>query len=65
MKMIPGMANNPALKNFKMDPKDIAHMKAIVYSMTPAEREQPDLLNPSRRRRLAAGQGGQLLKSTA
>lgn len=57
MKMIPGMANNPALKNFKMDPKDIAHMKAIVYSMTPAEREQPDLLNPSRRRRLAAGSG--------
>ncbi|WP_407891232.1 signal recognition particle protein [Lacticaseibacillus sp. N501-2] len=57
MKMIPGMANNPALKNFKMDPKDIAHMKAIVYSMTPQEREQPDLLNPSRRRRLAAGSG--------
>ncbi|WP_125706945.1 signal recognition particle protein [Lacticaseibacillus porcinae] len=57
MKMIPGMANNPAMKNFKMDPKDIAHMKAIVYSMTPAEREQPDLLNPSRRRRLAAGSG--------
>ncbi|WP_461213166.1 signal recognition particle protein [Lacticaseibacillus sp. GG6-2] len=57
MKMIPGMANNPALKNFKMDPKDIAHMKAVVYSMTPAERENPDLLNPSRRRRLAAGAG--------
>lgn len=55
MKMIPGMANNPALKNFKVDPKDIAHMKAIVYSMTPAEREDPDLLNPSRRRRIAAG----------
>ncbi|WP_390404664.1 signal recognition particle protein [Lacticaseibacillus jixiensis] len=55
MKMIPGMANNPALKNFKVDPKDIAHMKAIVYSMTPAERENPDLLNPSRRRRIAAG----------
>ncbi|MFD1484372.1 signal recognition particle protein [Lacticaseibacillus baoqingensis] len=57
MKMIPGMANNPALKNFKVDPKDIAHMKAIVYSMTPAEREDPDILNPSRRRRLAAGAG--------
>lgn len=55
MKMIPGMANNPALKNFKMDPKDIAHMKAIVYSMTPAERVDPDLLNQSRRRRIAAG----------
>ena len=45
MKMIPGMANNKALANVKMDPKDIAHMKAIVYSMTPQEREDPDLLN--------------------
>ena len=47
MKMIPGMANNKALANVKMDPKDIAHMKAIVYSMTPKEREDPDSLNPS------------------
>ncbi|ASN62318.1 signal recognition particle protein [Latilactobacillus curvatus] len=57
MKMIPGMANNPQLKNIKMDPKDMAHMKAIVQSMTPQERGNPDLLNPSRRRRLAAGAG--------
>ncbi|WP_179395565.1 signal recognition particle protein [Lacticaseibacillus absianus] len=57
MKMIPGLANNPAMKNFHVDPKDIAHQKAIVYSMTPAEREDPDLLNPSRRRRIAAGAG--------
>ena len=57
MKMIPGMANNPALKNVKVDPKDIEHTKAIVYSMTPAEREDPDMLNPSRRRRIAAGSG--------
>lgn len=57
LKMIPGMANNPALANVKVDPKDMAHIKAIVMSMTPAERENPDLLNPSRRRRLAAGAG--------
>ncbi|WP_203628162.1 signal recognition particle protein [Lacticaseibacillus mingshuiensis] len=57
IKMIPGMANNPALKNFQMNPKDIDHMKAIVYSMTAKEREDPDLLNPSRRRRIAAGSG--------
>ena len=57
MKMIPGMANNPALKNVKIDPKDMAHIKAIVMSMTPAERENPDILNPSRKRRLAAGAG--------
>lgn len=57
LKMIPGMANNPALANVKVDPKYMAHLKAIVMSMTPAERENPDLLNPSRRRRLAAGAG--------
>lgn len=57
MKMIPGMANNPQLKNFSVDEKQIAHTKAIVYSMTKEEREDPDLLNPSRRRRIAAGSG--------
>lgn len=57
MKMIPGMANNPQLKNFNIDDKQIAHTKAIVYSMTEKERENPDLLNPSRRRRIAAGSG--------
>lgn len=57
MKMIPGMANNPALKNVKVDPKDMEHTKAIVYSMTPKEREDPDILKPSRRRRIAAGSG--------
>ena len=57
IKMIPGMANNPALKNLSMPEKQIDHTKAIVYSMTPAEREDPDILNPSRRRRIAAGSG--------
>ncbi|KRL99900.1 signal recognition particle protein [Liquorilactobacillus satsumensis] len=57
IKMIPGMANNPALKNLKVDPKDIEHLKAIVFSMTEKERTEPDVLNPSRRRRIAAGSG--------
>ena len=57
IKMIPGMANNPALKNINLDPKQFAHIRAIVLSMTPEERENPDLMNPSRRRRLAAGSG--------
>ena len=57
MKMIPGMANNPQLKNLNVDQKQIDHTIAIVYSMTEAEREDPDLLNPSRRRRIAAGSG--------
>lgn len=57
LKMIPGMANNPALQNVNLDSKQFAHIKAIILSMTPAERENPDLMNPSRRRRLAAGAG--------
>ncbi|WEV44342.1 signal recognition particle protein [Lactobacillus sp. ESL0684] len=57
MKMIPGMANNPQLKDINIDKKQILHIKAIVSSMTEAEREDPELLNPSRRRRIAAGSG--------
>ncbi|MET3644298.1 signal recognition particle protein [Streptococcus gallinaceus] len=57
LKMIPGMAGNPALANIKVDQKEIARKRAIVSSMTPAERENPDLLTPSRRRRIATGSG--------
>ncbi|CAM2762120.1 signal recognition particle protein [Fructilactobacillus fructivorans] len=55
VKMIPGMANNPALKNLNVNPKDLDHIKAIIYSMTSEERSNPDVLNPSRRRRIARG----------
>ena len=57
IKMLPGMASNPALKNFKVDEREIARKRAIVSSMTPEERENPDLLTPSRRRRIANGSG--------
>ena len=57
LKMIPGMANNPALANVKVDEGEIARKRAIVSSMTPEERENPDLLTPSRRRRIASGSG--------
>lgn len=57
MKMIPGMANNPQLKNVNFDKKQIVYIKAIISSMTEEERENPELLNPSRRRRIAAGSG--------
>lgn len=62
MKMMPGMAANPALKNFHMDSQDIEHLKAVVYSMTPQERQTPELLNPSRRRRIATGSGRPLVE---
>ncbi|KAL3948714.1 signal recognition particle protein [Lentilactobacillus hilgardii] len=57
MKMIPGMANNPALQNVNMNPKDMDHLKAIIYSMTEQERTDPDVMNPSRRRRISRGSG--------
>lgn len=57
LKMMPGMNNVPGLDQIQMGPEEMAHMKAVVYSMTPAERQDPDLLNPSRKRRIAAGSG--------
>ena len=62
MKMIPGMNNMPGIENVKVDPKDVERKKAIVFSMTPAEREDPDLLSPSRRRRIAAGSGNSIIE---
>ncbi len=62
LKMIPGMAGNPALANIKVDEREIARKRAIVSSMTPTERENPDLLTPSRRRRIAAGSGNSFVE---
>lgn len=62
LKMIPGMSQVPGIENVKVDPKDVERKKAMVYSMTPAEREDPDLLNPSRRRRIAAGSGNSVVE---
>ncbi|MGP6138717.1 MULTISPECIES: signal recognition particle protein [unclassified Jeotgalibaca] len=60
LKMIPGMSQVPGLDQMKIDPKDMAHMKAIVLSMTNEERENPDMLSQSRRRRIAKGSGRNL-----
>ena len=54
--MLPGM--NPAmLQAAKVDDKKIKHVEAIVLSMTPRERSNPDLLNGQRRLRIARGSG--------
>lgn len=54
--MLPGV--NPAmLKSPNLDEKRVKHVEAIVLSMTPAERSDPDLLNGSRRMRIAKGAG--------
>jgi signal recognition particle subunit SRP54 len=56
LKMVPGV-NTKALKQAKVDPKQVKHIEAIVLSMTPQERKKPDLINGSRRKRIAAGSG--------
>lgn len=58
--MMPGMGmNNKAMKNMDMQKseKEFAQMEAIIQSMTRKERENPSILNASRRRRIAAGSG--------
>ena len=54
--MIPGM-NASALKGAQVDTKAVARMEAIIKSMTKAERAKPDILNASRKRRVAKGSG--------
>ncbi|OQX70599.1 MAG: signal recognition particle protein [Candidatus Cloacimonas sp. 4484_275] len=54
--MLPGM-NSKALKGLKVDDKEIKHIEAIIYSMTPREREKPIIINGSRRSRIAKGSG--------
>jgi len=55
MKLIPGMGKK--LPGAGMDPKRIKHVEAIILSMTPEERRRPDILNGSRRARIARGSG--------
>ena len=56
IKMIP-VASKMGLNNIKINPKDIAHIEAIIQSMTPEERRNPDILKASRKRRIASGSG--------
>ena len=56
LKMIPG-AKKMGLDNAKIDPKQMAHIEAIVLSMTPEERHNPDIIKASRKQRIANGCG--------
>ena len=56
IKLLPG-AKKMGLNNVSIDPKQMAHIEAIILSMTPAERRNPDILKASRKRRIAAGCG--------
>ncbi|HUE95348.1 MAG TPA: signal recognition particle protein [Longimicrobiaceae bacterium] len=56
LKLLPGV-NNKMLKSVKVDPQRLKHIEAIILSMTPQERKRPELLNGSRRARIARGSG--------
>ena len=56
IKMLPG-AKKMGLNNVNINPKDLAHIEAIIQSMTPKERKNPDILKASRKIRIAKGSG--------
>lgn len=56
LKMLPG-ARNMGLNQININPKDMAHIEAIVLSMTPYERRHPEVLKATRKQRIAKGSG--------
>ena len=56
LKLLPG-AKKAGLTDIKIDPKQIAHIEAIVLSMTPKERRNPEIIKASRKTRIAKGSG--------
>ena len=53
--MLPGVGSQ--IKDADIDDSQLHKTEAIIYSMTPREREKPSIINPSRKRRIAAGCG--------
>ncbi len=56
IKMLP-QARSMGLNNISIDPKDLAHIEAIILSMTPYERKHPEILKATRKIRIAKGSG--------
>lgn len=57
LKMMPGANKIKGMGNLQVDEKQIAHVEAIIRSMTTAEKQQPEIINAGRRRRIAKGSG--------
>ena len=57
LKMIPGANKIKGMDNIQVDEKQIGHVEAIIRSMTKQEKEQPEIINASRRKRIAKGSG--------
>ena len=60
LNMLPGLGTKAKDIEGMIDEKDMARKEAIILSMTPKERANPDLLNPSRKKRIAKGAGVEL-----
>ena len=61
LKLIPG-ASKMGLNNININPKDLAHIEAIILSMTPYERKHPEILKASRKERIAKGSGRSVME---
>lgn len=57
LSLLPGMGNVKQLKNLQVDEKELVRTEAIIQSMTPEERRRPEIINGSRKKRIAAGSG--------
>ena len=55
--MLPGIPGMKELKNVQVDDSQLDRIEAMIFSMTPQERRHPDVIDGSRRRRIAAGSG--------
>lgn len=55
LSMLPGVGDK--IKNVEVDERQFDRLEAIILSMTPAERQRPNIINPSRKRRIALGSG--------
>lgn len=60
MDMIPGMGKMKQMQDVKVDEKQMDRVEAIVHSMTKEEKQNPDMINHNRRKRIAAGSGTNL-----
>jgi signal recognition particle subunit SRP54 len=60
MDKLPGMSGLPQAAKSQVNDKDINRLEAIILSMTPKERRFPDVINGSRKRRIASGSGTQV-----
>jgi signal recognition particle subunit SRP54 len=57
LSMLPGAGQIKGLKNIQVDEKQLARVEAIIRSMTPEEKAHPEIINASRRKRIAKGSG--------